>query len=125
MFGVEPYSGHSFEAQWLEWDDNNKVYKPPVSILIKGDAGIGISSGIREDVRVQDINGRWVVKKTFIINTVQNHNYKMRDKIKTIFDEETYVILKTSPDITHDNSMQSLMFPKAQNLPKKLYLGKE
>lgn len=124
MFGlVEPYSGHFFDAEWIEYDVNNKVYKPAVKIKIKGQSEIGVSTGVKESVQLQDMQGRMVTKETFSINVVENHKYKIRDKIHFIEGDLMYTVYKVSDNILHPNSIANLMFPKSNNRPKVLHLG--
>jgi hypothetical protein len=123
MFNLsEPYSGHFFTAQWVPWDEENKTYKPSISIKIKGQSEIGVSTGVKEQI-IERVEGRIIKKNVFRVNVVENHPYKIRDKI--IFPQEniTYVIHKVSDNINHPNGIVSLMFKQSLNVPKTLYLG--
>ena len=124
MFGlVEPYSGHYYEAEWIEWDETVEDYKTPVKITVKGNSSIGVSTGIREQVRVQESNGRWVVKDTLKVHAVNNHPYKPQDVIRLLKDNSKFTIAKVTPDFNHPNSIGNLMFKQNDNVPKVLYLG--
>lgn len=123
MFGeVQPYSGHFYDAEWLEYDQANATHKPPRPIKVKGYSGIGVATGIREDIQVQS-GGRWVSKSTLKIHTVTAFPYKIRDKIRMKNDEKIYIIMKVVDDFNHINSMANQKFPRLDNKPKILYLG--
>ena len=116
---LEPYSGHYYEAKYLEWDENNETYKPPISLLIKGHSAIGVSSGIKEETQVE--GSRWVSKHTFTIYVSSDIKPKVKDKFE-LENDMTYVVLRVSPDVNHPNAMANLMFQNI-NLPKVVYLG--
>jgi len=123
MFNViEPYSGHVIKAKYLEFNENDKIYKPPIDIKLKGNASIGVSTGIKEQIQVQDIAGRWVLRDSFRVHTVDRHNYKPKDKIIVEYENKTYIILRVSDDITHPNNLKGVMF-RGISVPKVLYLG--
>lgn len=119
---VEPYSGHHFTADYIEYDEKNKTYKPPRPIRIKGFAGIGISSGVREDIRIK-VDNRWVIKSTLKIHVVESLDYKPKDRIRTNHDEKTYNVYKVGDDFNHVNAMVNQMFPRMNKRPHVLYLG--
>lgn len=119
---VEPYSGHFYDAQYFEYDENNDTYKTPIFIKLKGHASIGVSSGIKESIQVQDLNGRWVAKDVLKVNTVDNKPYKIKDKIRMVYEHKDYLIMRLSDDINHPNALGNIMFTNA-NVPKVLYLG--
>lgn len=122
MFGlIEPYSGHFYECEWREWDNINKTYKPPIIFRIKGNAQIGVSTGIKETIQVME-NNRPVLKETFKVHAVEQHKYKPKDKVRLLLDNTDYIIAKVSDDVNHPNAMGNLMFQNA-NVPKVLYLG--
>lgn len=121
---VEPDSGNFFPAEYLEYDRNTKKYKPKKYLKIKGSSGIGVSTGVKETISVNE-TGRKVQKVTFRVGVNKNYPYKIRDKIVDLTDGEVYTILKVSDDITHPNAMTNLMFPNSTNRPKVLNLGTE
>lgn len=121
MFGLlEPYSGQFYKAIYLEWDERNKTYKPPISLLVKGHANIGVSSGVKEQTQEQSSVG-WVTKHKFTIYVSDDLPIKVKDKFD-IENDMTYVVLRVSPNVNHPNAMVNLMFPNVQN-PKVVYLG--
>ena len=81
---VEPYSGHFFDAEWLEYDKTNKTFKVAKKIKLKGQSSIGVSSGIKETILVQEVAGRPTNKETFKINVVHNYDFKPYDKIRDL-----------------------------------------
>lgn len=125
MFGLsQPYSGHFFYADYLEYDMNTKKYKTPVRIRIKGQSEIGVSTGVKETVKVNE-NGRWVIKNAFKVNVVEINKYKPKDKVKFLNEDIMYVVLKVGDNVNNPNAMVNLMFPKIDNRDKVLYLGED
>ena len=124
MFNLnQPYSGHSFDGQYIEFDEDNNIYKVPILIKIKGNSSIGVSTGVKEVIQVQDMSGTMVSKEVFRVHVVENLPYKIRDKVKFIPTDKIYFVHKVSDDILHMNNLANMMFPKLDNRPKVLYLG--
>jgi hypothetical protein len=118
---VEPLSGHFIEMEWREWDEQTKSYRPPISFRIKGAGEIGVSTGIKEIIQVQE-NNKFVNKTTFRVQSVSTLPFKNKDKVRDVLLDKSYVILKVSPDVNHFSAMNQLMFRNA-NVPVTLYLG--
>lgn len=118
---VEPLSGHFIEMEWREWDEQTKKYRPPISFRIKGAGEIGVSTGIKEIIQVQE-NNKFVNKTTFRVSAVSTLAFKNKDKVRDVLADKTYTILKVSPDINHHNTMTQMMF-RNMNVPVTLYLG--
>lgn len=116
---LEPYSGHYYEAEYLEWDENNNTYKTPIFVLVKGQTNIGVSTGVKEQTQESSGN-RWVIRHTFRINVIDDLPVKVKDKF--IIDGKDYIALKVSPNVNHPNAMGNLMFD-AMALPTVVYLG--
>lgn len=118
---TQPLSGHVYDAEWLQYDKTNKEFLTPVKIKLKGFSGIGISTGIRESVSVQNASGRWTTKQTVKVHVVEDYDFEVGDIIR--FDEKQYVIARIADDMNHPNALGNLMFKNYSNTPKILYLG--
>jgi hypothetical protein len=119
---VQPYSGHFIDAEWLKYNDETELHEIPIPIKIKGFAGIGVSTGIKETIRVME-NSRWVNKNTLKIHTIEVHDYKPMDKVRIVSEDRLYTVVKVNEDFNHINAMANLMFPNLKNKPMILYLG--
>ena len=125
MFNIsQPYTGHYYEAEWLEYDETTKKFKIPVKIRIKGkEAGIGVDTNNREIISTRE-SGRWVEKNVFTVDVLDYQKYKPRDKVRFIFEDNVYVVHRVTPRLSNINSMSVLMFPNKQsNQTYILYLG--
>lgn len=121
MLGIiEPYSGHFYECRWLEWDNTNEKYKSPISFRIKGNANIGVSTGLKETIQIFE-GSRPIDKKVMKVHTNSSLDFKPKDKVLFIQDNTKYVIVKVSDDLNHPNSMSAFQFKS--KVPKVLYLG--
>jgi hypothetical protein len=119
---VEPDSGNFFQAEYLEYDKSTKKYLPKKYLKLKGSSGIGVSTGVKEVISINE-GSRMIQKVTFRVGVNKNYPFKIRDKIVDLTDGEVYTILKVSDDILHPNAMANLMFPHSSNRPKVLNLG--
>jgi len=127
MFNLnQPYSGHYFKAEWLQYDDESETYNVPVIIRFKPQdlSSKGVSASTREDVLVQEQSGREVIKSSFPIQVIENLNYQPKDKIRIIHEDKIYTILRISKGYDSINTLSSLMFPNIKNRPTILQLGK-
>ncbi len=126
MFNLsQPYSGNYFKAYYKEYDETLGKYKPKREIRIrpKSDGSQGVGLNIKERVRVQ-VNNGWVEKSTFVVEVVENYNYKIRDKIEVVNEDKTYTIWKISDGYDSINAIANLMFPNLKsNKPYVLFLG--
>jgi|14BtaG_2_1085337.scaffolds.fasta_scaffold32645_1 hypothetical protein len=128
MFNLsQPYSGNFYEAEYLEYDERTKKYLPPKHIRVKPktDGSQGVSTNVKERTRVQ-LDGRWVEKLTFTVETIESYSYKLKDKIKINYEDKMYTIWKVTDGVDSLNSIANLMFPKIKtNKPYVLYLGSD
>lgn len=127
MFGLsQPYTGHFFDAEYLEFDENTKQYKIPVKIRVKpyDISSQGVSASTKQTVLTQSMNGRPVEKSTFTVQVVEYHKYKTTDKVRIINEDKKYTILKIGEGFDSINAIANLMFPNMKsNKPTILYLG--
>ena len=119
---LEPYSGHVYEVEWIEYDNKTSKYNPPVTLFVKGQSQIGVQSGIKETILVEEISGKMVEKSTFRVHCVSDNKIKPKDRIKFIDTNETYTVMKVSPDVNHPNNIGRRYISRKEN-PITIYLG--
>ena len=117
----QPYAGHYFEAEWLKYDDETEEYLVPIIIRFKPYV---TDNANREDTLSQDQSGREVIKSSFVIQVLEQLDYQPKDKIRVNCEDKIYTVKKLGRDYSSINTMASLMFPKIQNKPNILYLGR-
>ncbi len=126
MFNTsQPYTGDYFTAEWLSYNDETEEYEVPVIIRFKPqtEGSQGVSSSVKEDTLEQTQNGREVVKGTFTIQVLENHNYKARDKIRIISEDRMYTVKRKGYGYGSIMDITNLMFPNSDNRPTILFLG--
>lgn len=129
MFNIsQPYSGHYFIGEWIQYDSDAEDYnKPPVQVRFKPQdlSSRGVSAGTRQDELVQEQNGRETIKSMFPIQVLENLPYKPKDKFRVIHEDTVYTIRKLGDGYDSVNTIANLMFQGIDNRPNILFLGKD
>ena len=127
MFNIsQPYSGHYFTGEWLQYDNELEEYEVPIIIRFKPQdlSAKGVSAGTRQDELVQEQSGREVIKSSFPIQVIEQYDYQPKDKFRFVAEDIMYTIVRVSKGYDSVNTLANLMFPKLNNRPTILQLGK-
>jgi len=109
--------GYFNTGEYYEWDEDNEVYKDPIRIRFKqNDDGIqGVSSGGKQILMTQDMQGRAIYKEAFVIKVIDNLPYKPLDTFKSLVDDKTYQIKQVFEDYKTSSSLNTLQFRRMKD----------